>query len=688
VPLRGARRWLFTGISFCLPFLVIVAVEATLRLAGWGGYPAFLRAAGRLPSGETLCLVEPAAAKPYFFANPQRPGYADQSTLVMPKPPGTVRIFLMGESAAKGYPQPRNLSMGAFLEQMLNSVWTGRQAEVISLGTTAVASFPLVYQVRDALRFSPDLFIFYTGNNEFFGAYGTGSINAVGTLPLTIQRVLRAVRGLAIVQALSDLFHPKAGEDRTLMEQMIGRTFIAADSPLRRAATRNLAENLGAMLNQLAAAKVPAMVCTTAGNEADLAPLGTDDVTNLAAAQQQQLAAVLERGQALLAQQPSAAAEQFCAAVNMAPRHARARFLLGRALAAAGDRAGAQTAFLAARDLDTLPWRPVSQTEQALRDVARAKGALLCDIAEIFRRESTAAAIDATLLDDHVHLSLRGQARAARAMAGALSAADSQLQVDAAALASLPDDDSMAKTLGANIYDDYCVQHTLRVLFGVPFMKRTNPDAFARHSDACRDAEARMAPGVLAAAREWQTLQPHAGGLRPFTGMAARALLREKRTAEALRLYQIACRQVPQYTSWYLEYVYFTLACREILSGTLSADERHAAARAIAQGRFLLDHGYSQTGFTQRYIGRLYQLRGEWADAIPFLRAARPQMRAEDLVACDQALVLSYLKTRQYTEARALVDEGLRNSGRFADVYRKLAGALARAVTAPAARLQ
>lgn len=688
MPLRGPKRWLFTGLTFSLPFLVLAAVEAALRLAGWGGYPAFLRAAGRLPSGETLCLVEPAAAKPYFFANPQRPGYADQSTLVMPKPAGTVRIFLIGESAAKGYPQPRNLSMGAFLEQMLNSVWTGRHVEVISLGTTAVASFPLVYQVRDALRFAPDLFIFYTGNNEFFGAYGTGSINAVGTLPPVMQRVLRAARGLAIVQALGALLHPKTSEDRTLMEQMIGRAFIAADAPLRRAAARNLAENMGAMLDQLAAAKVPAVVCTTAGNEADLAPLGTDDVTNLDAAQQQQLAAMLDRGLALLAQQPGAAAEQFRTAVQLAPRHARARFLLGRALAAGGDRADAQAAFLAARDLDTLPWRPISQTEQALRDVARTKGVLLCDIADIFRRESSAAAIDATLLDDHVHLSLRGQARAARAMAAALTAASSNLQVDAAALATLPDDASMAKTLGANMYDDYCVQHTLRVLFGVPFMRRTNPETFARHDKACREAEACMAPGVLAAAREWQTLQPHAGGLRPFTGMAARALLREKRTAEALRLYQIASRQVPQYTSWYLEYVYFTLACREMLAGTLSAAEREAAARAIAQGRFLLANGYSQTGFTQRYLGRLHQLRGEWADAIPFLRAARPQMRAEDLVACDQALVLSYLKTGQRAEARAVVDEGLRSSGRFADVYRQLGAQVERDAAAPAARPQ
>ncbi|MBU1694961.1 MAG: hypothetical protein KKC51_13490 [Verrucomicrobia bacterium] len=614
-----------------------------LRLAGWGGYPAFLREAGRLPSGEMLCLVEPAASKPYFFANPNRPGYAEQTTFLMPKPAGTVRIFLVGESAAKGYPQPRNLSMASFLQEILNTAWTDRKAEVISLGTTAVASFPLVYLVRDALKFDPDLFIFYTGNNEFFGAYGTGSINAAGTLPPGALRVLRALRGLAIVQALGEWRYGKTEEGLTLLEEMIGRASILADSPLRSAAARNLAAHLGAMLDQVKAAGVPAIVCTTAGNESGLAPLGSEEGSN--------------------------------------PGHARNRFLQGRALAAADDRDGARKAFLEARDLDTLPWRPVSQTEVAIRAAARKKNVVLCDIAEIFRGESPDGATGWDLVDDHVHLSLRGQARAARAIVEAMTAWPGALRVDAEALASLPDDTALARRLGANVYDEYRVNHTLRVLFGVPFMKRSNPEALTRYDRACRKAEAQMSPGVLAAAREWQTMRPHAGGLRPITAMIGRVLLRENKPAEALPLYEIASRQVPEYTSWYLEYMYFSLACREKLAGGLSADERETAARAIAQGNFLLAHGDSKTGLTERYVGRLHQLRGEWAEAIPLLLAARPRMNAEDLVACDQALMLSYSKTGQIAEAFALADDGIRNSGRFAEIYRKLRAEIERGAT-------
>ena len=41
-------------------------------------------------------------------------------------------------------------------------------------------------------------------------------------------------------------------------------------------------------------------------------------------------------------------------------------------------------------------------------------------------------------------------------------------------------------------------------------------------------------------------------------------------------------------------------------------------------------------------------------------------MRAEDLVACDQALFMSYVKTGNVAAARALTEEGIRNAGRFA----------------------
>ena len=88
------------AITLALPLVALGLAEGVLRFYGWGGYPPFLRTAGTLPSGATVALVEPAASKPYFFANPTRPGYAEETNFLLPKP-ATVRIFIVGESAAK-----------------------------------------------------------------------------------------------------------------------------------------------------------------------------------------------------------------------------------------------------------------------------------------------------------------------------------------------------------------------------------------------------------------------------------------------------------------------------------------------------------------------------------------------------------------------------------------------------------
>ena len=781
-----ARRRVFILITIALPFIALAVVEIALRLFGFGGYPSFIRSVGTLPLGEQLCIVEPAASKPYFFANPTRPGYAEQSSFIMPKPKDTLRIFLIGESAAKGYPQPRNLAMSEFLQTMLGDVLPQKRVEVINLGTTAVASFPLVYQVQDALRYQPDWFVFYVGNNEFFGAYGTASINAAGTMPLWALKFMRAARGLALVQAVESVVRAGADENRTLMEQMIGQTFIACDSPLREAAARNLQANLGDMLDQVKAAGVAALVCTTASNESGLAPLGQDDVSNLSGAAQQEFNELLRQAAACSSAQSAQAVELLGKAALLAPRSALTQFMLANAQANAGDLVAARKAFLLARDLDTMPWRPISVTEQAIRDTAAAHGVLLCDIAFKFRNMSARGATDWELLDDHVHPSLQGQVQAARAMAqdvalaiantnalantpvnattnvtthvtanvtaNATTNATTNAPANATASTPIPAQpgssitslndpsnwNTYAQRLGSNPFDTYRVNHTLRTLFGIGFMKNNNKQAFDRYESACKNFESTLSPSMLEAAREWQTSKPHAGGMRPLTGMEARIFLRENKTEQALALYQIAQTQVPNYTSWKLEYIYFTLACQERLAqqqlkdaaapanargasaaapantpgapapappntqsasaavppntqsasatapastqvninaapaNFLTESQMQQAADGIAEGNFLLRQGFSESGFTERYVGRLYQLRGEWSQAISYLLAARPRMAAEDLVACDQALFMSYIKTGNTAAALQLANEGIEKSGRFAPVYQQL----------------
>lgn len=666
------KGFLYRFIAVLLPVLLILITEIILRLNGYGGYPSFIREAGTLPSGYKLCIVEPAASKPYFYSNPSRPGYAEQTSFLMPKPRNTIRIFIIGESAAKGYPQPRNLSISAFLKAMLSDIKTDKNIEVIDLGTTAVASFPIVYMVKDALEFEPDIFISYTGNNEFFGAYGSASVNSTGIFPARMLPVLRWLNGLAIVQALYHLFTDEQSGDLTLMERMIGKVLIPAKSSLRDDAAANLKYSLGQMADDINSAGVQFILCTTASNESGLRPLGEEDLSGLSETQKNDLALLRKEGEKYITFSPALAVEKLLAALSIAPYHAGINFSLGKAYSKLGDRVRARKYYLAARNTDTMPWRPVDATESAIREVSRNRNILLCDVANGFRDLSSEGASGWDLVDDHVHLSLRGQGEAARLILKSMTGLKGPLTITPDEINKLPGWEVYAAESGANIYDDYRVHHTLRVLFNVPFMRQSNSDAFFHFDSLVMQAEAKMSPEILRTVREWQTMMPHAGGLRPITGMVARVLIREHRLDEALSLYKIAQRQVPDYTSWFLEYRYFELALREQLNGSLNQEERNSALAAINQGKFLLANGYSETGLTERYVGRLYQLRGEWSEALPFLLAARPKMRAEDLVACDQALVMSYLRTNRKMDALELLNNGIKYGGRFSETYKMI----------------
>lgn len=654
-----------------LPLLFCGFAELVLRVFSLGGYPPIIRKTGLVNNG-TLVITDPAGAGSWFFANPGRPGYNEQYCFLDPKPANAIRIFLVGESAIKGYPQPRNLASSAFLQTMLQDAAPERMVEVINLGTTAVASFPVLGITTEALDFQPDLVVVFAGHNEFFGTYGVASIGRAGSRPWML-RANRVIRSLALFQGLERLLPAKSAEsNRTLMETMIGRSHIAPDDWRRAAAANNLGHNTAEMVRRCQARGVPVIVCTQPSNERDLAPVGADRLDHLPPATRQEIKSLLATGEVRRRDDPAVAIPALRRILELCPAHARAHFLLGQALAAQGGHADAREHFVQARDLDPMPWRTPSPSQQAIVRATREHHAPVCDLEKVFREVSPDGVIGWELMDDHVHPTLRGQALIAEAIINCLTNWPDRFGITPEARARIAPWDEYARRLGDNVYDRYGVAHQMRVLFDVPFMRQSNLEAFDRFNAVATGIENDMPPDVRQAMREWQTAKPHAGGKRPITGLVARVLMRQKNYTEALALFEIAQRSVPDYTSWHMEYVYFALACKEKLNGVLSDADRALALEEIRHGEFLLRRGFSETGFTERHLGRLHQLRGEFAEAIPFLVISRKKLSGLDLVAADEALVLSYLKTRQFNKARDLASYGAAHAGSYAAKYQEI----------------
>ncbi|MFN7020846.1 MAG: hypothetical protein ACK4WH_05910 [Phycisphaerales bacterium] len=673
-PISKRRRRLFIAASLLFPLVLLLLIEAALRLAGFGGYPPTFRRVGRLADGSTLVIADNPGPASYFFANRSRPGTLHQSALVMPKPEGTFRVVLAGESAMKGFPQPRALSAGSFLEAMLGDVWPGRTVEVINLGTTAVASYPVLGMLSESLDYDPDLCVVYVGNNEFFGAYGVASLHSAARTPAGI-RLVRAFRRLAIAQAIDAV---RAGEeavaDRTLMEAMMARAFIAADDPVREDAARNLGAFTAEMIDRCRERGVPVIVCTLPANERDLAPLGEPDVSRLSEADREKL-------KRLLASDKVADVE---AAVALCPTNAVAHHRLGVAKRAAGDDAGAAESFRRAVDLDTMPWRPPSASDQALRDAAKRPGATLCDLRAAFRAASPGGSIGWELMDDHVHPTLAGQHLIAREIVRTMTSMPGRCGVSTAAFEALGTFEQFADRLGANPYDEYGAAHTMRVLGRIPFVQQTNPELFARSDRLCGRIIESQPEEVRSAMRDWQKPETHKGEQRPISGMVARALVQRREFAAAEPLFDVAARSVSLYSSWNIEFTYFRLVCRERARGKLDERDLADAQAAIRRGEFLLGQGRSESGQAERFVGRLCQLRREYERAIPFLLTAREKLGGTDLVANDQALVESYVRTGKVDAARAIIQNGIDRSGPYADLYRRMSALLLQPPQPPA----
>jgi tetratricopeptide (TPR) repeat protein len=670
--LSPGKRFVFRLVALALPVLVFGLAELGLRLAGYGGYPPMLQKVGPVPGG-SLVIADQAGASSWFFASPNLTGRNEQCAFLDPKPTNTVRIFCVGESAMQGYPQPRHLASSAFLQKMLEDVWPARQVEVINLGTTAIASFPVLGIMTEALEFEPDLMVIYTGNNEFFGTYGVASAGRAGGKPWML-RANRFLHSLALVQGLGRLLASDSEDfDHTLMETMMAQNYIGPDDWRRQAAADILHHNLAEMIRRCRARGVPVLVCTLPANERDLAPIGNDKLDELPVDVQTEVKSLLSTAEMKLRESGvESALPALQRVLKLCPKHARAHFLLGKCFGQSGKVHEALEQFVAARDLDTMPWRPPSLAQDAVLRAAHDENAPVCDLFAAFRAASPGGAIGWELMDDHVHPALRGQALIAESIVNSLANFDGGLRVSPEARAGLSLWTEYARRLGTNDYDRFGVAHNLRLLFNAAFMRANNPQAYERFNAIASGIENQMSADVRATMREWQATRPFAGSRCPITAAVAQLELKQDAYQSALDHYEIARRAVPQYTSWYLEYTYYVLYCQQKLRGVLAAPEKNLAQAAIQQGHFLSPHVVSDTGFIERYTGLLHLLCGEFSEAIPYLAASRGRQTGFDRVVVDQTLMVCYLQTRQFGKAREVLTAGLASAGEHAERYRAL----------------
>ena len=406
---RKGRLPLQIGIAVCVPILLVALIEVCLRLFGVG-----------FPTSLTVpCTVHGHAADCYnlFFPAPYFPPGMIKTpqayAIPAEKAAGTYRIFVLGESAAMGDPDPA-YAFSRYLEVMLRKNYPAMKFEVVNTGSVAINSHVLLPIAGGLAKERPDLFIIYSGNNEVVGPYGPGTALTSSGMSMPVIRGSIFVRSTRIGQLLTKVGTQK--REWGGMEMFLDRQ-VAASSPLMKNVYANFETNLRDTVEVARGSGARVIVSTVATNLKDCGPFASQHRDGLSAEELRSWTVLVRQGSELESARAYAdAVKAYQAAAKIDDQFAELEFRIARSLWMLGDYAGAKDHFSRARDLDTLRFRADSRINDINRRVAAASGAELVDAEDVFSKQSPNGIVGSELVYEHVHLTPLGNYLLARAM--------------------------------------------------------------------------------------------------------------------------------------------------------------------------------------------------------------------------------------------------------------------------------
>ncbi len=406
----GFRVWMPRLVSAALaPVLLLLLLEVGLRLCNIG-YSTSLTVPCSLQG-------KPADCYNLFFLGPFFPPGMIKTPQVYAipeeKPPNTVRIFVLGESAAMGDPDPA-YGFSRYLEVMLRERYPATHFEVVNTGSVAINSHVLLPIARGLAKERPDIFILYSGNNEVVGPYGPGTALTASGMSLPIIRGSIFFHSTRVGQLLKKLGAPK--REWGGMEMFLDKQ-LPADSPLMPYVYSNFEVNLRDTIAVAQKAGARVIVATVATNLKDCAPFASMHRPGLTAADLHSWDSLVQQGSVLEnARSYGEALQRYAAAAKIDDQYAELEFRIARSLHGLGDFNAARAHFLRARDLDTLRFRADSHINDINRSVAAATGTELVDADRVFENATSDGVTGSDLVYEHVHMTPEGNYLLARSM--------------------------------------------------------------------------------------------------------------------------------------------------------------------------------------------------------------------------------------------------------------------------------
>ncbi|HLV85823.1 MAG TPA: tetratricopeptide repeat protein [Candidatus Sulfotelmatobacter sp.] len=409
--ISGWKKWALRGaLAVLTPCLLLALLEGGLRLFGFGYRSSYFLK--KRVDGRTFFIENPKFELRFF--PPALLRLPSSLTVPSSKAPGTYRIFVIGSSAAAGFPEPA-YSFPRILEVILKAKYPEKHFEVINTATTAINSNVDLPIVEDAAKHQPDLFVVYEGHNEVLGPFGPGTVFVPYSGSLKAIRSTIFIKSTKIGQLLDSLHFllvkGKVPSEWRGME-MVAKNQLRRDDPRLPVVYSHFQSNLTDICHAASRGGARVILATLGTNLKDAAPfaslhradLSPDQLTQWEALYQQGIKAESERNFAQ-------ALDSYLSAAKIDDQFADLQFRLARSYGRLQKYASASQHYIQARDDDALRFRADSAINQIIRDVAAAQESnrvALVDIEKLLQTTPAATIPGAELFYDHVHLNFSG----------------------------------------------------------------------------------------------------------------------------------------------------------------------------------------------------------------------------------------------------------------------------------------
>jgi tetratricopeptide (TPR) repeat protein len=460
-----------------VPVVLLLGIELGLRLFGFG-YSTDFFVESEL-DGQQYWRENPKAL--WRFMPPAMARQPRPQMIPVNKSDDVIRIFVLGESAALGDPEPA-YSMGRILKTLLQHQFPDQQFEVINTAITAINSHVILPMAEELAEMNGDYWLVYMGNNEVLGPFGPGTVLGDQMPPPWLLNLSLKAKTTRLGQLASGLIGgsgASSGKEWTGLRMFMEQTL--KDSDPRLEAVQNVFQsNLKSILEEAMQSGVRVALSTVPVNQVDHAPFSSSDPNSLSPDEAKLWEESMTQGKQLMDSDLFAEAlNAFQQIESLGDTHAELQWLIGHCLSRLEQKETSLPYFRKALQLDTLRFRADQRINQAIRNSAKEHGGdwlHLVDAEAALTSKASNGLPGDDLFWDHVHMKFQGNYLIA------LLTAD-WIAKDLQAQSKLKSKDPLqwlsvrdaAKYLGLTLWSDYqMTSQMLQRLNQAPFNQMAN----------------------------------------------------------------------------------------------------------------------------------------------------------------------------------------------------------------------